>query len=107
MTCLRMPVYTLAFAVGMMAFPWAWPAEAACCTLTRAEWQCLQARLDRYDKEPVDPVLASVLRCNQPETVAPISTRQDPSIVPRTSPEGDKDAARKVFFLPKAQIGCL
>jgi hypothetical protein len=73
----------------------------------RTEWQCLQARLDRYQGEPVDPVLASVLGCDQPEAVAPISTKQDPSIVPPVSPDGDKDAARKVFFLAKAQIGCL
>lgn len=110
MTCLRVPGLTLTFVMGVTAFTLAGSAEAACTTcitLTQAEWQCLQARLDRYQGEPVDPVLASVLGCEQPKAAAPISTRQDPPIWPNKSPGGDNEAARKVFYLTKAQIGCI
>lgn len=83
-------------------------ACAACLSLTSAEWSCLKSRLDQYQQEPADPVLASVLGCNKSNApAATLATRQDAPIGAKISPTGDRDAARKVFFLTKLQISCL
>src|SRR3954465_15098378 len=79
-------------------------------SLTRAEWHCLQARLDQYLRDAVDPALASVFGCERPlASGAAPPIRRDPVIAPPvgTGSGADADAARKVFFLTVTQIRCL
>ena len=106
----------LALAIGITgsAAPVAAMAQdggASRLSLTRAEWRCLQARLDQYLRDAANPKLASVLGCGRPpasDAAPPI--RRDPIFAPRPGGPGngaDADAARKVFFLTEAQIRCL
>lgn len=79
-------------------------------TLSRAEWQCLKPRLERYLQEPVEPVIASVMGCDVKVSQSPADTvvKLDPDLRPKVAADQpDAQSARRVFFLTNGQIRCL
>ncbi len=76
--------------------------------LNKQQLACVETFLPVYLAEPVDPVIVSLLECGQPAANFTTSdARSDPVLNPIVDPDGDKQAADKVYFLTKKQIRCL
>jgi hypothetical protein len=76
--------------------------------LTKRQIQCLDRRLTAYLRKSVDPVMVSLLSCDNEELPADITSgKAAPVVVPRVEPGGDDAADSKVLFLTRRQIGCL
>jgi len=99
-------------AFSILLFPTQGWSQAACPTceprlaLSAEEWACLGRSVDRYLATKADPVLVPFVQCNQPNVSAEDQTRADPSIVPRSSPEGALNY-RRAIRLSKFQLRCI
>lgn len=111
---MRARLWALGLASGLAAIAMTSTANAcASCAseiaLTKAQISCLEGRLQSYLSAEADPVMVSLLGCDDTAPVAKdaLAPSAAPILAPIIESGGDADAADKLLFLTRGQIVCL
>lgn len=75
--------------------------------LSKSDLQCLAGDLERFAKEPTDPIIVVLVECDKEPAPAGVRLNVDPVVQPPELPPDTPGAPMRVYVLSKAQIQCL